>query len=193
MNTVIVVNLNGNAFHIEEPGFGLLRAYLEGAQAQLKDNPDKIEIMADLEQAIADKCAHFLGPHKNVVTVAEIESVLKEMGPVQTGDSAASSGASAEPQPRAAAAKGDPGAARRLTALRVARPGSARVAAVAARLAGLPLLPPLPAAVPRPGLPWTDGGEVRELPLVWRRGVIPLPLRHVAFLTCPAATRSAGE
>ena len=25
-----------------------------------KDNPDRIEIMADLEQAIADKCAHFL-------------------------------------------------------------------------------------------------------------------------------------
>ena len=84
-------------------------------------------------------------------------------------------------------------AARRLTALRVARTGSARVAAVAARLGGLPLLRPLPAAVPGPGLPWTDGGEVRELPLVLRCGVIPLPLGHVAFLTCPAATRSAGE
>jgi hypothetical protein len=84
MNTVIVVNLNGNAFHIEEPGFDLLRTYLDGAQAQLRDNPDKSEIMADLEQAIADKCAHFLRPHKNVLNVAEIESVLKEMGPVQT-------------------------------------------------------------------------------------------------------------
>ena len=119
MNTVIVVNLNGNAFHIEEPGFDLLRTYLDGAQAQLRDNPDKTEIMADLEQAIADKCAHFLGPHKNVLNVAEIESVLKEMGPVQTdGNSASSPGASAEPQPRAAGAKGDPGAARRLYQIR---------------------------------------------------------------------------
>jgi hypothetical protein len=84
-------------------------------------------------------------------------------------------------------------AARRLTALRVARTGCARVAAVAARLSGLTLLAPLPAAVPRPGLPGTDGGEVRELALVLRCGVIPLPLGHVVILTRPAATRSAGE
>src|SRR5580692_488683 len=92
MNTVIIINLNGNAFHLEEPGFQSLRAYLERAQLQLQDNPDKTEIMADLEQAIADKCAHFLRPHKNVLTAAEIDDVLKEMGPVQT-DGAASGGA----------------------------------------------------------------------------------------------------
>jgi phage shock protein PspC (stress-responsive transcriptional regulator) len=119
MNTVIVVNLNGNAFHIEEPGFDLLRTYLDGAQAQLRDNPDKSEIMADLEQAIADKCAHFLRPHKNVLNVAEIQSVLKEMGPVQTdANSSSSSGASAEPQSRPAGTKGDPGAPRRLYQIR---------------------------------------------------------------------------
>ena len=100
MNTVIIVNLNGNAFHLEEPGFQSLRAYLERAQAQLKDNPDKTEIMADLEQAIADKCAHFLQPHKNVLTAAEINDVLKEMGPVQT-DGDAPSGATAGEQPQA--------------------------------------------------------------------------------------------
>jgi DNA-binding transcriptional MocR family regulator len=55
MNTVIIVNLNGNAFHIEEPGYVALRAYLDAAGAQLEDNPDKGEILADLEQAIADK------------------------------------------------------------------------------------------------------------------------------------------
>jgi phage shock protein PspC (stress-responsive transcriptional regulator) len=88
MNTVIIINLNGNAFHLEEPGFASLRAYLERAQAQLRDNPDKLEIMADLEQAIADKCAHFLRPHKNVLTAAEIDEVLKEMGPVQSESSA---------------------------------------------------------------------------------------------------------
>ena len=105
MNTVIIVNLNGNAFHLEEPGFQSLRAYLERAQAQLKDNPDKTEIMADLEQAIADKCAHFLLPHKNVLTAAEIDEVLKEMGPVQSengAESGASPGAgSTSQEPRA--------------------------------------------------------------------------------------------
>ena len=93
MNTVIIINLNGNAFHLEEPGFQSLRAYLERALGQLQDNPDKTEIMADLEQAIADKCAHFLRPYKNVLTAAEINDVLKEMGPVQTDDGAAGPGA----------------------------------------------------------------------------------------------------
>jgi phage shock protein PspC (stress-responsive transcriptional regulator) len=102
MNTVIIINLNGNAFHLEEPGFQSLRAYLERAQAQLKDNPDKTEIMADLEQAIADKCAHFLLPHKNVLTAAEIEEVLTEMGPVQS-ENGADGGAAASEQPRAEA------------------------------------------------------------------------------------------
>src|ERR1700723_2907844 len=95
MNTVIIINLNGNAFHLEEPGFHSLRAYLERAQEQLKDNPDKTEIMADLEQAIADKCAHFLRPHKNVLTAAEIDGVLKEMGPVQSENAADAGAASA--------------------------------------------------------------------------------------------------
>jgi phage shock protein PspC (stress-responsive transcriptional regulator) len=86
MNTVTIVNLNGNAFHLEETGYQSLQAYLELAHAQLKNNPDESEIMADLEQAIADKCARFLRPHKNVLTAAEIAAVLQEMGPVQTGD-----------------------------------------------------------------------------------------------------------
>jgi len=90
MNTVIVVNLNGVAFHIEEPGFHSLRAYLDAAQSQLRDNPDRAEIMADLEQAVADKFGHYLRLHKNVVTVAEINSVIEEMGPVQSDDVAAS-------------------------------------------------------------------------------------------------------
>jgi phage shock protein PspC (stress-responsive transcriptional regulator) len=101
MNTVIIVNLNGNAFHLEEPGFQSLRVYLERAQAALKDNPDKAEIMADLEQAIADKCAHFLQPHKNVLTAAEIDEVLQEMGPVQSENAADAAAASAGNGPNA--------------------------------------------------------------------------------------------
>src|SRR5258706_4606376 len=112
MNTVIIINLNGNAFHLEEPGFQSLRAYLERAQAQLQDNPDKSEIMADLEQAIADKCGHFLRPHKNVLTAAEIDGVLKEMGPVETDGAApagATAGATGAEQPQAG--KSTPGPA----------------------------------------------------------------------------------
>jgi phage shock protein PspC (stress-responsive transcriptional regulator) len=84
MNTVVVVNLNGLAFQLEEPGYRSLSAYLHAAKQQLKGNPDEPEIMADLEQAIADKCARYLRPHKNVITIEEISAVIEEMGPVQT-------------------------------------------------------------------------------------------------------------
>ena len=57
--------------------------------------------MADLEQAIADKCAHFLQPHKNVLSAAEIEDVLKQMGPVETDGAQPSQSSAANEQPRA--------------------------------------------------------------------------------------------
>jgi phage shock protein PspC (stress-responsive transcriptional regulator) len=82
MQKVITINLNGNAFQIDESGYAALVAYLEGADRQLRDNPDRAEIVADLEQAIADKCRGFLGPHKTVVTATEVEQIIREMGPV---------------------------------------------------------------------------------------------------------------
>jgi phage shock protein PspC (stress-responsive transcriptional regulator) len=118
MNTVIIISLNGNAFHLEEPGFQALQAYLERAQAQLKDNPDRKEIMADLEQAIADKCAHFLSPHKNVLGAGEIEDILKQMGPVQTDDAQPAESPAANSQTREQAAHGGAEAPKRLYQIR---------------------------------------------------------------------------
>jgi phage shock protein PspC (stress-responsive transcriptional regulator) len=82
MQKVIGVNLNGVAYQVEEGGYQALVAYLDRAQAQLADNPDRAEILADLEQAIGEKCHARLGPHKTVVTAAEIDRILTEMGPV---------------------------------------------------------------------------------------------------------------
>ena len=38
-------------------------------------------LMADLEQAIADKCRAVLGPHKSVVTEAEVADILSSQRP----------------------------------------------------------------------------------------------------------------
>ena len=83
MQKVITINLNGNAYQLEETAYGLLRAYLDRAEQQLKDNPDKAEIISDLEQAIADKCNRVLGAQKSVMTTAEIQRIIEEMGPVE--------------------------------------------------------------------------------------------------------------
>ena len=111
MQKVIHASLHGNAFTIEEEGYEALRAYLARAAAQLAADPDREEIIGDLEQAIADKCARHLAPHKSVVTAAEMKQVLDEMGPVGApdgvGPAPAAAGAPAtEPAPSAAPAAG---------------------------------------------------------------------------------------
>jgi len=90
MQKVISINLNGNAYQVDEAGYEALITYLDGAQRQLIENPDRAEIVADLEQAIAEKCQRHLGPHKTVVAAAEVKQILDEMGPVEGGDSSES-------------------------------------------------------------------------------------------------------
>ena len=88
-------------------------AYLDRADAALRENPDKAEILADLEQAIADKCARFLGPGKTVVLKSEIDQIIVEMGPVEGGERSPA-GQSDEPRGTADQAKPEAGAPKRL-------------------------------------------------------------------------------
>lgn len=83
MNKVTTVNLGGNAFQIEEAGYAALQAYLDGAARRLGQNPDKDEILGDIEAGIADKFRGVLVPHKSVVSAKEVDQVIAEMGPVQ--------------------------------------------------------------------------------------------------------------
>ena len=128
MNRVITINLNGNAYQLEESGYETLRVYLDNAARRLEGNPDRDEIMADIEQAIADKFRAVLGSNKTVVITKEVESALIEMGPVQdAGESteakaSETSGNRSEARAEASAGSGstgnEPGAAKRLYAIR---------------------------------------------------------------------------
>ena len=98
MQKVISINLNGNACQLDESGYDALREYLARAEHELEANPDRAEIMADLEQAIADKCRKFLGPHKSVVNSSEVEQIVTEMGPIDAAaDDDAGGGGDAAP------------------------------------------------------------------------------------------------
>ncbi|HEV2692479.1 MAG TPA: PspC domain-containing protein [Verrucomicrobiae bacterium] len=85
MNKVVTVNLNGTAYQLEESGYDALRAYLDEAAAKLAGNPDRDEIMSDIEQAVADKLRTLLGPYKNVAATAQVQAIIAEMGPVEAG------------------------------------------------------------------------------------------------------------
>src|SRR5277367_5321453 len=99
MNKVISINLNGIAYQLEEGGFEALRAYLDTAARRLDGNPDKSEIIADIEQAIGSKFRSLLGPNKTVVVAKEVEDIIAEMGPVEDASGAA------EPPPSSTSAQ----------------------------------------------------------------------------------------
>jgi phage shock protein PspC (stress-responsive transcriptional regulator) len=92
----ITASLNGTTLQFDEAAFARLEEYLADARRTLADNPDQAEILADLEQAVADQCKRRLPPERLVVTLAELEPALEEIGTVQVPDSAPA----AEPAPR---------------------------------------------------------------------------------------------
>jgi len=96
MQKVVTVNLNGNAYQLDESAYDALRAYLDRAGVQLKDNPDRTEILTDLEQAIAEKCGKFLGPTKTVVSADEMQRIVAEMGPVEGDNRPSADGAASQ-------------------------------------------------------------------------------------------------
>jgi phage shock protein PspC (stress-responsive transcriptional regulator) len=115
MNKVITINLGGTAYQLEEGGYDALRAYLETATARLQGNPDRDEILLDIERAIAEKFRALLGSYKTVVVAKEVAAVLAEMGPIEADPGeAADAGASGESghgtasEERAAAGGGTP-------------------------------------------------------------------------------------
>ena len=104
MNKVVTVNLAGTAYQIEDAGYEALHAYLETARQRLNGNPDRDEILSDIERAIGEKFAARLSAHKNVVLEKEVREVIEQMGEIQNDaagaageDSAKNSGAAGAP------------------------------------------------------------------------------------------------
>jgi phage shock protein PspC (stress-responsive transcriptional regulator) len=79
----VTASLNRSTFQFEEAAFARLEDYLAEAARTLQDNPDKAEILTDLEQAIADQCTKRMRPDQQVVTLTELQPALEEIGSVQ--------------------------------------------------------------------------------------------------------------
>jgi phage shock protein PspC (stress-responsive transcriptional regulator) len=79
----VTVSLNGSTLQFQEQAYGRLELYMAEAARALEGNPDKQEILGDLEQAVADQCTRRMSPQQAVVTLAELEPALDEIGPVQ--------------------------------------------------------------------------------------------------------------
>src|SRR5438046_6761267 len=82
MQRVVSINLNGNAYQVEENGYTALFAYIDAIEASVKDSPDRAERVAEIERLLADRCQACLSPHKTVVTSSEIDRMLRDLPPI---------------------------------------------------------------------------------------------------------------
>ena len=83
MNRVTIVNLAGRAWHVEDPGFEPLDDWLSDACARLTSDPDRDELVLDVERAIADRFQHLVPGDRDVVTATHVANVLAALGTVE--------------------------------------------------------------------------------------------------------------
>jgi len=86
MEKTISINLSGQNFQIEEDAYEKLSLYLESIKRHCGVGADSAEVIADIENSMAEKLKASLTPYKEVITKAEIDSLIKIMGTVEDFD-----------------------------------------------------------------------------------------------------------
>lgn len=79
----VTARLNRSTLQFEEAAYTRLESYFAEAARTLAGNPDQAEILADLEQAVADQCTKRMRDGQSTVTLAELQPALEEIGSVQ--------------------------------------------------------------------------------------------------------------
>jgi phage shock protein PspC (stress-responsive transcriptional regulator) len=77
------VRLNRSVLQFDDAANARLERYLAESASLLEGDPDPQEILGDLEQAVADQCMRRMRAEQTVVTLAELEPALEEIGSVQ--------------------------------------------------------------------------------------------------------------
>jgi phage shock protein PspC (stress-responsive transcriptional regulator) len=77
------VRLNRSILQFDDAAHLRLEQYLAESASLLEGDPDPQEILADLEQAVADQCTRRLPAGQSIVTLAELTPALDEIGSVQ--------------------------------------------------------------------------------------------------------------
>ncbi len=79
----VTVSLNRSVLQFDEAAYARLEQYLAESASLLEGDPDPQEILNDLEQAVADQCTRRMGLDQAIVTLAQLEPALAEIGVVQ--------------------------------------------------------------------------------------------------------------
>ncbi len=102
MDKTIVIGLNGQPrqYRLEQAAYDRLQRYLDRASSRLQDDPDRAEVLGDLERSVGDKLEVVLGSGDRLVTAADIDGILEEIGAVDTGHDPVADEAGPQPRPR---------------------------------------------------------------------------------------------
>lgn len=88
MKKVIQIILSGSSttFQLDENADDALQSYLNRAKLRLGTDPDREEVLRDLEQSIGEKLARLPDAAGRIVSRDEVDSALEEIGAVDTGN-----------------------------------------------------------------------------------------------------------
>lgn len=72
-------------YRLDEAAYRRLSGYLERAARRLQADPDREEIVGDLERSVGDRLSSRAGDADRIVTAAEIDAILDDIGAVDPG------------------------------------------------------------------------------------------------------------
>jgi phage shock protein PspC (stress-responsive transcriptional regulator) len=88
MKKTISVNLGNLVFNIDEDAYLVLKEYLNHIESHFSDEKEREDIINDIELRISELFAERMGLSKQVITIRDVEDVIKIMGdPSEIGGS----------------------------------------------------------------------------------------------------------
>ncbi len=83
MKKTLTITLNGAIFNIEEDGYGKLKIYLDSIRDYFSEHEGNQEILSDIEARAAEKFSEKISASNQVVSLADVEELIKSMGTVE--------------------------------------------------------------------------------------------------------------
>lgn len=80
MKKNFTVNISGIMFHIDDDAYEKLEKYLESIKSHYRNSEGAEDILSDIEARIAEMLQEKLSEEKKVITLTDIEEVIKIMG-----------------------------------------------------------------------------------------------------------------
>jgi phage shock protein PspC (stress-responsive transcriptional regulator) len=87
MNRIISINISGVLFNADENAYERLKQYLDAIKMHFQNKEGGAEILADIENRIAEMLLQTLSDRKEVITILDVERIIASMGQPEQMDS----------------------------------------------------------------------------------------------------------